>query len=130
MQLMLEFRLALLAKSGMARPHSVSACGDVMGHCEQGVRILTACTKEPLCNDSRRTCFQGVRRCETVLPNQCDWQYLSAMLIGYARVSTDETDGVTGNAIFDAGPSSRHASLWVQAATRWRVQNATLRHAR
>ena len=37
-----------------------------------------------------RTCFQGLRRCETVLQNTLVLQYLYAMLIGYARVSTDD----------------------------------------
>ena len=39
-----------------------------------------------------RTCFQRVTPCETVLPNPGDRRYLAAMLIGYARVSTDDQD--------------------------------------
>ena len=36
----------------------------------------------------RRTCFQGLWSCETVLQERFDWRYLCAMLIGYARIST------------------------------------------
>ena len=39
-----------------------------------------------------RTCFQGLERCETVLQNTLVLQYHYAMLIGYARVSTDDQD--------------------------------------
>ena len=31
-------------------------------------------------------------RCEKVLHCQIDWRYICAMLIGYARVSTDDQD--------------------------------------
>ena len=34
------------------------------------------------------TCFQGLRRCETLLQYRFDWRYLYAMLIGYAHVHT------------------------------------------
>ena len=62
---------------------------------------------------SPRTCLQGVRRCETVLPNQSDWRYLSATLIGYARVSTDDQDTAAQVAALNAGgpvtpPSKNH----------------------
>ena len=38
------------------------------------------------------TSFQRLGRCETVLHYRFDWRYLYAMLIGYARVSTDDQD--------------------------------------
>ena len=36
--------------------------------------------------------FQAFSRCEKVLHYQIDWRYICAMLIGYARVSTDDQD--------------------------------------
>ena len=54
----------------------------IHGRCRAGAPRLhseTTCVKERLRNHSRRTCFQGVKRCETVLPNQRDWQYRSAI---------------------------------------------------
>ena len=38
------------------------------------------------------TSFQGLLRCETVLQCRFDWRYLYPMLIGYARVSTEDQD--------------------------------------
>ena len=65
------------------------------------------CRKERLRNDSRRACVQGVRRCETVLLNQYDWQYRSAMLIGYALVSTDDQDTAAQVAALNAAGCER-----------------------
>ena len=39
-----------------------------------------------------RTGLQGFRRCETVLQNGFDWRHLCAIVIGYARVSTEDQD--------------------------------------
>ncbi len=36
--------------------------------------------------------FLGFLRCKTVLHYWFDWRYICAMLIGYARVSTDDQD--------------------------------------
>ena len=65
------------------------------------------CTNERFCNDPARTCFQGLRRCEKVLQNQCVLQYLYAMLIGYARVSTDDQDTAAQVAALQAAGCER-----------------------
>ena len=51
------------------------------------------CTKErAFATILRPTGFQGLWRCKTVLQYGFDWRYIYAMLIGYARVSTDDQD--------------------------------------
>ena len=54
-----------------------------------------------------RTCFQGLRRCETVLQNTLVLQYHYAMLIGYARVSTDDQDTAAQVAALQAAGCER-----------------------
>ena len=54
-----------------------------------------------------RTCFQGLRRCETVLQNTLVLQYHYAMLIGYARVSTDDQDTAAQVAALEAAGCER-----------------------
>ena len=54
-----------------------------------------------------RTCFQGRRRCETVLQNTLVLQYHYAMLIGYARVSTDDQDTAAQVAALSAAGCER-----------------------
>jgi hypothetical protein len=48
-----------------------------------------ACTNLRLCNKSGEPDLLGCLRCKKVLRYQLDWRYICAMLIGYARVSTD-----------------------------------------
>ena len=50
------------------------------------------CTKERFRNNPLPNEFSKLGRCETVLHYRFDWRYLYAMLIGYARVSTDDQD--------------------------------------
>jgi hypothetical protein len=50
------------------------------------------CTNERFRNQSRNNRLQGFLRCKKVLHYQFDWRYICAMLIGYARVSTDDQD--------------------------------------
>ncbi len=49
-----------------------------------------------------RTCWQGLRRCETVLLNQSDWQYRSAMLIGSSRATSGSNTSLTAGQGYQA----------------------------
>ena len=50
------------------------------------------CTNKRFCNKSASLSFQGLLCCEKALHYRFDWRYIYAMLIGYARVSTDDQD--------------------------------------
>ena len=49
-----------------------------------------------------RTCWQELRRCETVLLNQSDWQYRSAMLIGSSRATSSSNTSLTASQGYQA----------------------------
>jgi DNA invertase Pin-like site-specific DNA recombinase len=53
---------------------------------------LAHCTIERFCNKSSNARLRGFLRCKKVLHWWLDWRYICAMLIGYARVSTDDQD--------------------------------------
>ena len=57
------------------------------------------------------TGFQGVRGCETVLQYGFDWQYLYAILIGYARFSTGDQDSAAQAAALQAAGCVRILSF-------------------
>jgi hypothetical protein len=50
------------------------------------------CANDRFCTKSRRTDLRGFLCCINVLHYRFDWRYIYAMLIGYARVSTDDQD--------------------------------------
>ena len=56
-------------------------------------------------------CFQGLRRRETVLQYGFDWQYLYAMLIGYARFFTGDQDSAAQAAALQAAGCVRILSF-------------------
>ena len=53
---------------------------------------LSRCSNDRLCNKFKNGDFRGLLRCKKVLHHCLDWRYICAMLIGYARVSTDDQD--------------------------------------
>jgi hypothetical protein len=58
----------------------------------ESVTYGRGCANERFRNESGSTGFVGFLRCKKVLHYSSDWRYICAMLIGYARVSTDEQD--------------------------------------
>ena len=76
-----------------------------------------------------RTCFQGFRRCETVLQNTLVLQYHYAMLIGYARVSTDDQDTSAQVTALEAAGCERHASGTHSGRSRYRPSGGPRRRS-
>lgn len=77
----------MLKSYGLSRPNErVEAAGTLRLH------LVGPLLKRPFVQLVIRHRLSGALRCVNVLHYQKDWHYVCAMLIGYARVSTNEQD--------------------------------------